>query len=240
MSYLYGPMNRRRPTQGVRPQTGPTLEDYNNLAHAYTELQTRFEAQSKELAAKTNEIAIKEEALQRQGADLKQAEVDFLWARAALEQAQKELGEAKESGWQERFLALQTEVEGLRRRWEQRFVDETEEARRVILRDMLPVADHLELALQHANTTDSQGLAAFVANIGSTLRAFLDTMRRYGVERQDVLGKLFDPTIHEAVGQAVSAEAPEGYIMHVALSGYMDGDKLLRPARVVVSMGNGK
>ncbi len=238
MSYLYGPMNRRRPPQGARPTTGPTLDDFNQLALAYTELQARFEAQAKELAAKVNEISIKEEALHLQGADLKQAEVDLLWARAALEQAQRELADAREQGWQERYQALQSEVEALRRRWEQRFVDETHEARRAILRDMLPLADHLDLALQHANTMDIQEMDGFVANIASTLRAFMDTLRRYGVERQDALGKPFDPTMHEAVGQAASAETPEEHIVHVVQSGYMDGDKLLRPARVIVSMGS--
>ncbi len=237
MSYLYGPMNRRRPSQGIRSSPVPTLDDFNKLAQAYAELQARFEAQSKELAEKANEIAIQEEALQRQGADLKQTGGELLWVRAALEQAQRELADAKEQGWQERYQALQAEIEGLRKRWEQRFRDESDEARREILRDMLPLADHLEMALQHANHMDSPEMGGFVANIESTLRAFQETMRRYGVERQDTLGKPFDPTLHEAVGRAMSAETPEDHILHVVQSGYMEGDKLLRPARVIVSMG---
>lgn len=231
-----GPPNRRRPTP---QQALPTLDDYEKLASAYRELQPRVDALTKELAATRSEVAIKDEALHKQSEDLKKTQSELLWTKAALQSAEAanaEAGEAGKEGWQERYMRLQADVDNLRRRWEQRATDDTAAARKAILRDMLPLADHLELALQHADTlrADKAG-AAFVGNIESTLRAFLEAMRRFDVVQQTPLGKLFDPELYEAVGQVVTQETTPGHVAHVVLSGYMEGDKLLRPARVIVS-----
>ena len=134
-------------------------------------------------------------------------------------------------------MRLQAEVDTLRRRWEQRASDETAAARQAIMRNMLPLADHLELALQHADALRSgeEPAANFVSNIETTLRAFGEALRRYGVEKQEPLGKPFDPEQYEAVGQIATDAAPPGHVAHVVQSGYTEGDKLLRPARVIVS-----
>jgi molecular chaperone GrpE len=98
----------------------------------------------------------------------------------------------------------------------------------------------LELALQHADAVRAEPAGkAFVGNIESTLRAFWEALRRYGVELQQPLGKPFDPEQHEAVGQIVSQETPPGHVAHVVQSGYMEGDRLLRPARVILSQERG-
>ncbi|MGL4649055.1 MAG: nucleotide exchange factor GrpE, partial [Caldilineaceae bacterium] len=121
--------------------------------------------------------------------------------------------------------------------WEQRAADDTAEARRTLLRDMLPLADHLEMALSHRDALDGEGGKAFASNIEATLKAFLDALRRYGVERQDPLGQPFDPEQHEAIGQIASDQTPPGHIAHVVQTGYCEGDRLLRPARVLVAAG---
>ncbi len=181
---LPGPSNRRRPTAQQRL---PTLEDFQTLSAAYQKLQAQAEAQAaahaKELAARTSEVAIKDEALRKQGDDLKQTQSELMWTKAALKSAEAANAEPDRESWQDRYVRLQADVDNLRRRWEQRAADETAEARRAILRDMLPLADHLELALQHADGLRSTPAgSSFVGNIESTLRAFLDTLRRYGVE----------------------------------------------------------
>lgn len=232
MSYMYG--SRGRPAR-VPAQQGPTLNDFETLVRAYRELQVQAQAQAKELAARTSEIVIKDEALKRQGDDLKQTQSELLWTKAALQQAQQEMDGLDKEGWQERYARLQAEVEALRQRWEQRSNDEIAGARRAIVRDMLPLADHLELALKHRDAVQGEAGQNFVGSIESTLRAFLDTLRRYGVERQEADGQPFDPALHEAVGQIVADGVPPGHVAHVVQSGYMQGETLLRPARVIVS-----
>lgn len=234
MSYLYDSSRRPARVPGT-PAHGPTLEDFEALVKAYRELQAQGQLQAKELAARVKEIAVKDEALKRQGDDLKQTQSELLWTKAALQQAQQQMEGLDGEGWQDRYIRLQAEVENLRRRWEQRASDEIGEARRLILRDMLPLADHLEMALQHSQNVPGDGGRSFAGSIETTLRAFLDTLRRYGVERQEPLGQIFDPALHEAVGQVSTQDVPPGHIAHVVQSGYMEDDRLLRPARVIVS-----
>ncbi len=252
MSFYYNnPYGRRRVTSGPQ-QSGPTLADYQAVAKAYQELQAQAERQAQELSArqrdlaekerelaeKKRELAIKDEALQRQGADLKQLEAELVWAKAALKQQDKAAQD--EEGiegitWRERYTRLQAELENLRRRWEQRFALETAEARHVILRDMLPLADHLEMAMRHGETLQGEPAREFLRNIEVTYQAFLETLRRYGVEQIAAQGQPFDPNLHEAVGQIQSDDVDAGTVAQVVQTGYIEGDKLLRPARVLVS-----
>ncbi len=248
MSNIFYPNGPRR---GYRPNRGPvqeprlTVEDYEKLAARYQELKQQVEQQGKTLSEQArlleerqSELAIKTEALQRQGADLKQTESDLLWTRAALEQAQRAQESAQAENWQEKYVLLQAEMENIRKRWEQRHALEVNEARNRILEDMLPLADHLDLALQHADTLDTDNLSSFVANIEATRRAFLETLKRYGVERLEAQGQQFDPNLHEAVGYIADAQTPAEHIIQVTRTGYLDGERILRPARVVVSRGS--
>lgn len=234
MSYLYDRMNRRRTEQPVQPTEDemPTIEDYQDLLQSYRNLHGRYDQQSEALKAKASEIAIKDEALQRQGKDLKDAEAELVFLRAALQRNQEEGSD--DTSWQQRFENLQAETEQVRKRWEQRLAVDVADARNRILADMLPVADHLELAVQYARSFEGDQAVAFIGNVESVRRAFLDTLRRYGVERIDPMGERFDPRKHEAVGTVQDGATPNEHIVQVVMAGYVDGDKVLRPARVIV------
>lgn len=239
-----------RSAQGTMNRSdNPTLEDYNRLAQEYNRLVSSYqemkmgaEKQAQLLKDAQEALQVRDEALRRQGEDLKQALAEVAFLKAVANQQQKENEKRNNPSveeLQDRYLRLQAEMDNLRRRWEQRAAAETAEARRNILRDMLPLADHLEMALQHgSNLEDDQG-RSFVDNIEAIQRAFLDSLRRYGVEPIQANGALFDPNLHEAVGQVALANAPEGtepgHIAHVVQTGYTEGDALLRPARVLVA-----
>lgn len=240
MSYLYNSRNnRRRPpiTDSAAGAPTPTLADYEALAEAFQELKTRFDEQGKTLQNTKNELEIKHEALHRQSEDFKKLEAELLFTRAALEETRKMFEENGDQSWQEKYTRLQAELDNLRKRWEQRFAVETAEFRRRILGDMLPLADHLDLALEHAPATDDVPVKNFIGSIDATRRAFLETLRRYGIERIDPLGEPFDPNRHEAIGHAPSSTAPPEHVAHVLQAGYIEGDRLLRPAKVLVSGG---
>src|SRR5690606_5170458 len=101
MRYYRDPYGRLRvaPTEPARSPSGNvgrvTLEDYQKLAKAHQELQQRFAEQAEQLAAAQEaqatladlrrELEIKNEALSRQSADMKQMEAELVWARAALQ-----------------------------------------------------------------------------------------------------------------------------------------------------------
>lgn len=263
MANPYHPLDPRRHQRSPRSapspygdQGLPTLEDYEKLVLAYQDLQNRFEVQgrqiqelTKQYRAKEQEVQIRDDVLKRQSEDIKKIDSELLWTKAALQQAESTLqelqgakqtdGDEKENrSWQEKYEELQQEVENLRKRWEQRYNQSVAEARNQILLDMLPLADHLELALQHAANAGDNVLNAFAENIESTQRAFLETLRRYGIERMDALGKPFDPNLHEAIGHVAIADVPTNHVAQIVQTGYIDGERLLRPARVVVSAGD--
>ena len=159
MPNFYDPYGRRRAARAPQPlDAGVSAEDVQKLAQAYQELAAAYEQQSRDLdagrrdsvaQAKTlaevrQELAIKNEALQRQSADLKQLEAELVWTKAALQQQDKAAApDADEQSWRRRYEELQAEVDALRKRWEQRFETESAAARHAILSDMLPLADNL-------------------------------------------------------------------------------------------------
>jgi molecular chaperone GrpE len=148
-----------------------------------------------------------------------------------LAQPQSPAGENEAQIWQERYARLQADLENTKKRLEKRYASEAEQARYALLRDMLPVADNLESALQHSSN-DAGDLRQGVA---VTLRAFLETMKRHGVEPISAKGRPFDPALHEAVAQIEDANTPSGHVAQVLQTGYtIDGD-LLRPAQVIVA-----
>lgn len=258
MTNPYHPFDPRARRPGaMRPSEPalPTLEDYEELVKAYRELQSRFVELSKAFKEKEIEALSKDELIKRQSIEaqtkdevikrqsddvrqldttIKKLETEILWLRAAV---QEKKATPEEESWQERYQRLQSEVDSLRKRWEQRYAASVVEARHQILQDMLPLADHLDLALQHAGPVHDEQTRNFVENLESTRRAFLETLRRYGIERMNAEGALFDPNRHEAIGYVEHAETPAQHVIQVVQAGYLEGEKLLRPARVIVSKG---
>jgi molecular chaperone GrpE len=227
------------------------VQAYQALRAQAEQLTQVLETKQRELEAKVREVAtqseivadlrreitIKDEALRRQGEALKQTEAELVWAKAGLQQQdrqEQQKNSPEEASWRERYIRLQAEVESLRRRWEQRFESDTANARQEILRDMLPFADHLELALQHGANLEDEQAQENTRNLRATLQAFLNTLKRYQVSPIEAQGVAFDPTLHEAVGQISEGDMPSGNVAQVVQTGYMEGDKLLRPARVLV------
>ena len=157
---------------------------------------------------------------------------------AALQSQLDEAGNAVE--WRERYLRQQADAENFRRRQERRFSQQAAEERRNLLRDMLPLADNLELGLQHLAQDaagDDPRLQSYANNMRAVRQAFLDTLERYGVRPLAALGEEFDPNLHEALGHVASGDVPEGHVAHVVQTGFTDPDGLVRPARVLVSSG---
>lgn len=105
-----------------------------------------------------------------------------------------------------------------------------------IARDVVPVLDDLERALQAAGLDpegDSEdGLAHGVILVFRGLR---ETLARHGIEAVDPKGEKFDPTAHEALSTQPVEGTDPGIVVEVLQKGYRMGEQLIRPARVVVS-----
>ena len=105
-----------------------------------------------------------------------------------------------------------------------------------LLRDVVPVLDDLERAIQAAGLDpegDSEdGLAHGVLLVFRSLR---DSLSRNGVEAVDPKGEKFDPVVHEALSTQPADGVEPGVVVEVVQKGYRLGEQLIRPARVVVS-----
>lgn len=99
--------------------------------------------------------------------------------------------------------------------------------------DLLPVLDNLERATAAARQAGEEG--PLVDGVAMVHSQFLDFLKRYGVTRIEPLGQPFDPNRHQAVMQQAAADKPPHTVLQVLEPGYMIHDRVLRPAKVVVS-----
>ena len=146
------------------------------------------------------------------------------------EKLQEELQEA-----QDRVLRTRADFDNYRKRMAREMERVRKTAGELMIHDILPGIDNLDLALQHADD-QSSGLAEGVQMVYKQLQ---DALAGHGLKTIDALGELFDPNVHEAVSQAPSEEYDKGHITQVFQTGYTLGDVVLRPSKVVVSTGNG-
>jgi molecular chaperone GrpE len=102
-----------------------------------------------------------------------------------------------------------------------------------VAKQFLPLVDHLELALGHADLKPS----AIVEGVNHVLAEAIEVLRHLGFPRIDQVGERFDPAKHEAVSAIDVDDAEPGTVVHVIRPGYGEGSGQLRPASVVVSTG---
>jgi molecular chaperone GrpE len=100
--------------------------------------------------------------------------------------------------------------------------------------DLLPMLDNLDRALAASKKVGETG--PLVQGVGMVQSQVLDVLRRYGISVMDVQGKPFDPNLHQAVMQQPTAEQPPMTVLQVLENGYMIHERVLRPARVIVSV----
>jgi molecular chaperone GrpE len=123
----------------------------------------------------------------------------------------------------------QADFENYRKRAARDAAASGERAKSGLVRELLPVVDNLERALDSANAEDH--LADGVRLVHSELVAVL---ARNGVERFDPKGEKFDPELHEALSMRAEDGAEQGTVLDVVEKGYRLNGSVLRPARVVV------
>ena len=102
-----------------------------------------------------------------------------------------------------------------------------------ILEEIIPVMDNLDLALTHGR--QAEACKDLVTGVEMTMNIFLDTMKRHGLEQIAAVDVPFDPSRHEALGQVERDDVDENTVCQMLQKGYMLKDRLLRPAKVMVS-----
>jgi molecular chaperone GrpE len=132
----------------------------------------------------------------------------------------------------DRHLRAAADLDNMRKRTRREIEDAKFETKNKVLKEMLPVVDNLERAIEHAGGDGEK--SAIVEGVQLVLRQFQTAFERLEVTSIEALGQPFDPNLHEAISQAESDAVP-GTIVQVLQRGYRAGDRLLRPALVVVA-----
>ena len=133
----------------------------------------------------------------------------------------------------EQLLRIAADFDNFRKR-SRKEIDEVR--RRTIedtLREVLPIVDNLERAADAM--TDATEVSAVADGVQMVLRGFEEIANRLGLKRVPAVGQQFDPTCHDAMQQEETEEHAPGTIVAEVVPGYYLGERLLRPAMVVVA-----
>ena len=150
---------------------------------------------------------------------------------ARIAELEAQLGAAekdKKENW-DKYLRSVADLENYRKRAKRDLDDARAESKTRVLKEILPVVDNLERAMAHEGEA-----SPVLEGIRLVHRQFMTALERLEVTPVDAQGQPFDPNLHEAIGQEES-DAPTGQVVKVLQTGYKLGDRLLRPALVVVA-----
>src|SRR5262245_50214930 len=137
----------------------------------------------------------------------------------------------KKENW-DRYLRAAADVENVRKRVKRELEDAKFETKNKVLKEMLPVVDNLERAIEHAGQGTEKN--PIVEGVQLVLRQFSTAFERLEVTPVEAMGQPFDPNMHEAISQ-IESDQLAGTVVQVLQRGYRAGDRLLRPALVVVA-----
>ena len=153
---------------------------------------------------------------------------------ASIEELERRLAdaEARRDEYLDRLQRLAADFENYRKRAAREQANLVARAHERLVKELVPVLDDLERALQAAAEHEEAKLEEGVRLVERELRAALD---REGLVEIETNGR-FDPHVHEAL-LAQPSDQEEGSVLEVLQKGYRLGDRVLRPARVVVSQG---
>ena len=153
--------------------------------------------------------------------------------QAEVDELRRKLAEKEEEtrANYDRFLRERAELENFKKRMLRERAEALRFASEPLIRDLLPVVDNLERALEHGEGNGK----SIIEGVQLVLKSLLDALERHGVKRIEAVGEPFDPTRHEAMACLESIEHEPNRVMQQHHTGYLLHERLLRPALVTVS-----
>ena len=133
----------------------------------------------------------------------------------------------------DKYLRLAAEFDNYKRRAQRDQSDGIRFANEKIFKDLLPIIDNLERAIQcGSDQTSNEGL---LEGVELTYKQFLETLSKFGVRQLSSVGELFDPAMHQAVAQVDSDTAKPNTVVEEFQKGYFLHERILRPTMVTVA-----
>lgn len=156
-------------------------------------------------------------------------------ASGEVEKLRVELDEARSKAREQYDMMLRTvaDFDNYRKRIARDQVRDREAAEEKVLKKLLPVVDNFERGLEYMRSAAS--IDKIKEGVDATYQQLVSVLKEFGVETMQALNTPFDPKLHDALTQQVTAEVPDGTVVTVAEPGYVIKDRVLRHAKVVVS-----
>ncbi|MCU0872909.1 MAG: nucleotide exchange factor GrpE [Pirellulaceae bacterium] len=199
-------------------------------ANAAAAVEPETCAEESETAARSGGTANQDQvnAIDQALADAVSAEPGEIGLPAQIQSLQADLAAAEA-----RVLRAHAELENYRKRANRHLEEEKKYAALPLMRDLLPVVDNLERAIQSAD--QEGGSARLVEGVKMVSQLLAMVLERHHCRRIEAQGAVFDPHVHEAIAQLPSEQVPPGNVLEVAQNGYQLHDRVVRPAQVMVS-----
>jgi molecular chaperone GrpE len=134
--------------------------------------------------------------------------------------------------YKNRYIRAVADFDNFRKRTEREKADFSRYATASVLRDILPVLDNFDRALDHAEEGDD-----FHKGVLLIYKQLFGVLEKHGLKPIDQPGAVFDPNLHEAVVTEPDASVPNHTVVAILQKGYFIHDRLLRPALVKVAVG---
>jgi molecular chaperone GrpE len=142
---------------------------------------------------------------------------------------------AKADEYKDNWLRTAADFDNFKKRAARERIEAAQFANASLLQKLIPILDNFEMAQTAAQTAQGDKLASLQSGIAMIQQQLKNALTETGIEEIDATGKLFDPTLHEAVTQQETAEVPEGHVVQQLRKGYKLRERLLRPATVIVA-----
>jgi molecular chaperone GrpE len=139
----------------------------------------------------------------------------------------------KQDDLQNKYLRVHADLENLKKRAIKEREDAVQRTRSQLISDLLPIIDAFQMGLTEA--TKHEGATEIVEGFAMAMKQMHSTLDSYGLIVLEPEKDEFDPKFHEAINYEVNNDLEEGTVVKTIRSGYRLGDKLLRPASVILS-----
>ena len=193
------------------------------------------EKKNEELQEKDISNSGEEPSSDAAGIEQEQAQDQEQSLEGQLYQAQEEAADLRD-----KVLRVAAEFENYKKRMDRERSTLLKYAAEHILRELLPVVDNLERATAQGVVEGADAevnLIALIEGVELTLKSLIGTLEKFEVTPITSVGEPFDPNVQEALTMESSESVPANYVLTEFERGYHYKDRLLRPARVVVSSG---
>ena len=133
-------------------------------------------------------------------------------------------------------LRAAAEMDNFKKRLKREHEEQIRYAAEKVMSDLLPTLDNLDLALQYGSKDEA--CKDMLQGVAMTRKLLLEAVARHGLTPVGTAGEAFTPELHEAVGFDAEADVEAGAVARVLQSGYKLGERLLRPAKVMIKQGS--